>query len=104
LDIDELSYTDDGITYVGVEYGYFEEFDVPAMLRLIDQAGVESPLEVNEALFFLSKIELQVSDRPGMSRLRKQLFLATSLISAEPADYFRLPPERTVILGAQIEF
>jgi KUP system potassium uptake protein len=104
LDIDELSYTDDGITYVGVKYGYFEEFDVPAMLRLIDQAGVESALEVNEAFFFLSKIELQVSDKPGMSRLRKQLFLATSLISAEPAEYFRLPPERTVILGAQIEF
>jgi KUP system potassium uptake protein len=104
LDIDELSYTDDGITYVGVKYGYFEEFDVPATLRLIDQAGVESPLEVNEAFFFLSKVELQVSDKPGMSRLRKQLFLATSLISAEPAEYFRLPPARTVILGAQIEF
>ena len=57
-----------------------------------------------EALFFLSKVELKVSDKPGMSRLRKELFLATSLISAEPADYFRLPPQRTVILGAQIEF
>jgi KUP system potassium uptake protein len=104
LDIDELTYTDDGITFVGVKYGYFEEFDVPATLRLIEQAGVESPLEVDEALFFLSKIELKISTKPGMSRLRKELFLATSLISAEPAEYFRLPPERTVILGAQIEF
>jgi KUP system potassium uptake protein len=39
-----------------------------------------------------------------MSRWRKQLFLATAVISAEPADYFRLPRERTVFLGSQVEF
>jgi len=39
-----------------------------------------------------------------MSRWRKQLFLVTALISAEPADYFKLPPERTIVLGSQIEF
>jgi KUP system potassium uptake protein len=104
LEIDELSYNDDGITFVGAKWGYFEEFDVPATIRLIQQAGVESPLEVNEAFFFVSRIEAKASDKPGMSRWRKQLFLATSLISAEPAEYLRLPPERTVILGAQIEF
>ena len=86
------------------KYGFFEEFHVPATLRLIEQTGVESPLEVNEAFFFVSRIEVKASDKPGMSRMRKQLFLATSLISAEPAEYLRLPPERTVILGAQIEF
>jgi KUP system potassium uptake protein len=104
LEIDDLSYNDDGITFVAAKYGFFEEFHVPATLRLIEQTGVESPLEVNEAFFFVSRIEVKASDKPGMSRMRKQLFLATSLISAEPAEYLRLPPERTVILGAQIEF
>jgi KUP system potassium uptake protein len=104
LDIDELGYKDDGITFVRVSYGYAEEFDVPAVIRLIDKAGVECPLEVNEASYFLSKVELRPNDRPGMSRWRKELFLATSVISAEPADYFRLPRERTVFLGSQIEF
>ena len=99
LDIDELGYKDDGITFVRAKYGYFEKFDVPALIRLIDKAGVECPLEANEASYFLSKIELKPTDAPGMSRWRKQLFLATSVISAEPADYFRLPRERTVFLG-----
>jgi KUP system potassium uptake protein len=39
-----------------------------------------------------------------MSRWRQRLFLVTALISAEPADYFRLPRERTITLGAEIEF
>jgi KUP system potassium uptake protein len=104
LDIDELGHRDDGITFVRVNYGYVEHFDVPAAIRLIAKAGVECPLEVDSAAYFLSKIELKPSDQPGMSRWRKQLFLATALIAAEPADYFRLPRERTVFLGSQIEF
>jgi KUP system potassium uptake protein len=104
LDIDELGYKDDGITFVRASYGYFEHFDVPAMLRLIDQAGVECPLEVSEASFFVSKVELELTDKPGMRRWRKQLFLATSVLAAEPADYFRLPRERTLVLGSEIAF
>ena len=104
LDIDELGYKDDGITFVAAKHGYYEEFDVPATIRLIAKAGVECPLEVSEASYFLSTVELRPSDQPGMSRWRKELFLATAFISAEPADYFRLPRERTVFLGSQIEF
>jgi KUP system potassium uptake protein len=39
-----------------------------------------------------------------LSRWRKRLFLITALITAEPADYFKLPRERTVTLGSDIEF
>jgi len=39
-----------------------------------------------------------------MSRWRKNLFLATAHITADAADYFRLPRDRTVIMGARIEF
>ena len=104
LEIDDLGYKDDGITFVSAKHGYFEEFDVPALLRLISRAGVECPLEPDEASYFLSKVELKPTDRPGMSQWRKRLFLATSVIAAEPADYFKLPRDRAVIVGSQIEF
>ena len=52
LEIDELGYKDDGITFVRVKYGYFEEYNVPAAIRLIDKAGIECPLEVSEASTF----------------------------------------------------
>ncbi|MSO41154.1 MAG: potassium transporter Kup [Solirubrobacterales bacterium] len=104
LEIDELGHKDDGITFVRAKHGYFEQYDVPALIRLTAEAGVKCPLEAEEASYFLSKIELRVSDRPGMSVWRKHLFLATATIAAEPADYFRLPREQTVFLGSQIEF
>ena len=104
LEIDDLGYRDDRLTFVRAKHGYAEEYDVPKIVRQISKAGVECPVDARHASFFLSRVELKASDKPGMSRWRKQLFLVTALISAEPADYFHLPRQRTVTLGSEIEF
>jgi len=103
LVIDELGYADDGITHARACYGYADRPKVPEVLRLIAKADIECPLEVDEASYFLSTIDLQLSDAPGMSRWRKRLFLATSRITADAAEYFGLPRDRTVIMGSRIE-
>jgi len=104
LEIDDLRYKDDGITFVRAKYGYAEHHDVPALVRQIAEAGVESPFDARDTSFYLSRVGLTPGDRPGMSSWRKRLFLVTALISAEPADYFQLPRDRTITLGADIEF
>ena len=104
LEVDDLGYQDDRLTFVRAKYGYAEEYDVPKLVRQIAKAGVECPVDARHASFFLSRVELKPSDRPGMRRWRKRLFLVTALLSAEPADYFRLPRERTISLGSKIEF
>jgi KUP system potassium uptake protein len=104
LEIDDLRYKDDGITFVRAKYGYAEHYDVPVLVRQIAEAGAESPVDARETSFYLSMVELTPSDRPGMSHWRKRLFLVTALISAQPADYFQLPRDRTITLGAKIEF
>jgi KUP system potassium uptake protein len=104
LEIDDLGYRDDGIIFVRAKHGYAEHYDVPALVRQIAEAGVESPVEARETSFYLSRVELTPGDGPGMSRWRKRLFLVTALIAAEPADYFQLPRDRTITLGAEIEF
>jgi KUP system potassium uptake protein len=104
LEIDELGYKDDGITFVRARHGYAEHYDVPELVRQIAEAGVESPADARGASFYLSRVELKPGDQPGMSQWRKRLFLVTALIAAEPADYFRLPRDRTITLGAEIEF
>jgi KUP system potassium uptake protein len=38
-----------------------------------------------------------------MTRWRKQLFLATARITADAAEYFGLPQDKTVIMGSHIE-
>jgi KUP system potassium uptake protein len=101
--IDDLGYSDDGISHLDARFGYMDQPDVPSALRLAAAAGLECPLEVDEASYFLSKIELQTSDAPGMTRWRKRLFVATSHITADAAEYFRLPRDRTLIMGSLIE-
>ena len=105
LEIDDLRYKDDGITFVRAKHGYAEHFDVPALVRQIAEAGVESPVDARDTSFYLSRMELRPSDHPGMSRWRKRaLPRAPGFISAEPAQYFRLPRDRTITVGGEIEF
>jgi KUP system potassium uptake protein len=104
LEIDDLGYQDDRLTFVLAKHGYAEEYDVPKLVRQISKTGVECPVDARQASFYLSRVELRPSDKPGMSRWRKRLFLVTALLSAEPSAYFHLPRERTVTLGSEIEF
>jgi KUP system potassium uptake protein len=48
-------------------------------------------------------MDLVHGDAPGMSDWRKRLFLATAHLTADAADFFRLPRDRTVIMGSRIE-
>jgi len=103
LAVDDLGYTDDAITHASARFGYMDEADVPAVLRLLEKAPVECPLEVDEASYFLSTVDLTLGDGPGLSRWRKRLFLATAAITADAAEYFRLPRDQTVIMGARLD-
>ena len=102
LELDDLGHTDDGITHVTARFGYLEEPNVPQILAMASAAGLESPLGDEEPSYFLSTIELGIGDGSGMSRWRKRLFVATSGITADAAEYFGLPREQTVIMGSRI--
>jgi KUP system potassium uptake protein len=104
LVIDPLGHKDDRITHVTAYFGYMDQPDVPALLPLIANADPESSIGQGEVSYFLSTIALRPGNTPGMSRWRKRLFLATAQITADAADYFRLPRDRTVIMGSRIEF
>jgi KUP system potassium uptake protein len=104
LELHQLGHKDDDITFVRAKHGYAEHYDVPALVRQIARAGVDRPPDEHDTSFYLSKIDVRAGDRPGMRRWRKQLYLATSLIAAEPAENFRLPRRRTITLGSEIEF
>jgi KUP system potassium uptake protein len=103
LTIDPLGHGDDRITHVTARFGYMDEANVPALLPLVLEADPESPLREGDVSYFLSTIELHPGNTPGMSRWRKRLFLATAQITADAAEHFRLPRDRTVIMGSRIE-
>jgi KUP system potassium uptake protein len=90
-----------GFHRVILRYGFMEEPDVPAHLKGFDGCGAE--FRMMETSFFLSRQTLLASERPGMAVWREKLF-AWMLRNAESAmEFFRLPTNRVVELGSQIE-
>jgi KUP system potassium uptake protein len=77
--------------------------DVPRALRLLDPEQSEGLVDADRASYFLSKIELTKGSAPTMARWRKQLFIATSYLAADAAEYFSLPRDRSVIVGSRID-
>jgi KUP system potassium uptake protein len=102
ITISSLSYPDDGISSVVARYGFQERPDVPDIVRRASP-GLETPCDLSDITYFLSKMEIVETDAPGMPRWRKRLFLATTHIAADAGDYFQLPRSRTVLLGSAIE-
>ncbi|MEV8096479.1 potassium transporter Kup [Kitasatospora sp. NPDC085879] len=101
--VDDLGYAEDGIIHVTARFGYMETPDVPGTLALLDPIATEGELQLDQATYFLSKIELRRGKEPTMAPWRKRLFIATSYITADAAEYFGLPRDRTVIMGSHIE-
>jgi KUP system potassium uptake protein len=101
--IDELGYRKDGIIYVSACYGYMERPNIPHALTLLDPEHTEGRIDVDTASYFLSKLELTAGTEPTMAPWRKRLFVATSYITADAAAYFKLPLDRTVVIGSRIE-
>jgi KUP system potassium uptake protein len=91
----------DGIWRVFGEYGYMDEPDVPALLSLAERHGVA--FRPDETTYFLSRDTVLSSPRKGMARWRERLFGVMVRNARSVSSYFRLPPNRVVELGAQVE-
>ena len=84
-----------------LKYGFMEEPDVPAALGAITNCG--PAFKMMETSFFLARQTLLASSRPGMAIWREKLF-SWMLRNAESAmEFFRLPTNRVVELGSQLE-
>ncbi|GAA1977083.1 potassium transporter Kup [Nocardioides panacihumi] len=103
LSVNDLGLARDGISRVTLKFGYTETPDVPAALAMLTPEQTEGEIDLDAATYFLSKIELVAGRTPDMPKWRKRLFIATSHITADAADHFSLPRDRTVIMGSHVE-
>ena len=101
--VDDLGDPTDGILYISTRFGYAENPDIPRALRTIPPHKTQGWLDLDNATYFLSKIELREGRRGGMARWRKRLFLAASHITTDASDHFALPRDRVIVMGSQIE-
>jgi KUP system potassium uptake protein len=103
LAVDDLGHDDDGIVHLTARFGFQDEHDVPDVLRQARGMSDELDIDPDAALYFLSRITLERGTRPGMRTWRKRLFIGLAHNAATPATYFKLPVDRTVVMGSRIE-
>jgi KUP system potassium uptake protein len=90
-----------GFYRVILRYGFMEEVDVPTALAQLQGCGPQC--KMMDTSFFLARQTLLASSRPGMAIWREKLF-AWMLRNAESAmEFFKLPTNRVVELGSQVE-
>ena len=87
-----------GVTRVVIRYGFSEAPNVPGAL-----SALKDGFDPMKATYFLSRQTLVPSRRPGMALWREHLFAAMMRNSQSPMSYFKLPVNKVVELGSQVE-
>jgi KUP system potassium uptake protein len=98
FEVTDLSH---GFYRIVLRYGFMDEVDIPAELVTCFTAG--GPFKPMETSYFLARQTLIPSTRPGMALWREKLF-AWMVRNAESAmEFFKLPGNRVIELGSQVE-
>ncbi len=91
----------DGFYRAVLHYGFMEETDVPVGLKKMERCGGE--FDMMHTSFFLSRQTLLASEKPGMALWREKIFAWMLRNAATAMEFFRLPTNRVVELGSQVE-
>ena len=98
----ETEILDKGFYRIGLNYGFKEEPDVPkALEKAFDILGLEYNLM--DISFFISREKLVPSMSNKMSIWREKLFVAMQKNTSPVSDFYKIPSNRVVELGSQVE-
>lgn len=84
-----------------IRYGFKDEPDIPKALEQCKEYGLE--FNMMETSFFLSRETLIATVAPGMALWREKLFVSMARNAGSATAYFKIPTNRVVELGTQIE-
>ena len=90
-----------GVSNVRVQYGFMEDPNVPDALAQARAQGLE--MTDGDLVYFLGRETILVTPRHGMAIWREKLFVLMARNAVRATAFFRLPPERVVELGVQVE-
>ena len=98
----EVIRLEQGFFKVTVNYGFMQSPNVPAALRGCESLGLK--VNLDSTTFYLARETMIPSVKlPGMMLWREKLFSFMTRNALPATDFFRIPPERVVELGIQIE-
>ncbi len=97
----EVGHLQDGFHRITGNYGFMEAPDVPHLLKLAQEQGLQ--IEMSRITYFLSKETILSSKNTALRPWRKKLFAFMSRNATSATAFFKIPPNRVVELGMQIE-
>jgi KUP system potassium uptake protein len=91
-----------GIWHVVLHFGFSETPDVPTAIAALKLPGfIADPMKIT---YFLGREAIAVGrSRGGMMKWRKRLFTFLFNNAVSPTEFFRIPPDRVVEIGAKTE-
>ena len=91
----------EGFYRMQLHYGFREDPDIPAALKQCEKQGMS--FHIMETSFFLSRETLIATKMPGMALWREKLFVWMTQNAESAMRFFKLPVNRVLELGTQIE-
>jgi KUP system potassium uptake protein len=92
----------EGLYRVRAHYGFMERPDVQEIIARGRGLGLQAPAD--DTTYYLGRMRLIPTGPAPMMRWRKRLFGFMARQASSLPDFFRIPPDRVVELGARIEF
>ena len=83
---------------------HFGFMETPTISEIIECCAMKDfVIEEEKTSFFLGRETIICTRKPGMARWREHLFVAMSRHAQRPAEFFKLPFNRTIELGGRVE-
>lgn len=97
----EITEFENGFTRILATYGYMETPQIPEIIRLAKGFGIT--LEPLKTTYYLGRETILTTGTSKMASWRKSLFAFMARNARNPAGYFKIPPNRVIEIGSQIE-
>jgi KUP system potassium uptake protein len=86
---------------VVVHYGFMEQPDIPQVLDTCSSQQLR--FDLMDTSFFVGRLTIVPTAASRLSRIRSKLFEAMHRNALAATEFFRIPPNRVIELGSQIE-
>ena len=97
----EINHFGQNFHTVTIRYGFLEEPDIPRALALCRVGGMR--FNLMDTSFFVRREKIVAKRRSGITLPFKKLFILLSNMALDATEFFRIPVNRIVELGGQIE-
>ena len=90
-----------GFWQIDIHFGFAQTPNVPRELGRADIPGLN--LDPGQMSFFVGRFNVKSTERPGMARWRERLYAGLARIATHPTEFFRIPADQVIELGADVE-